>query len=270
MTMAIRRGLRIYGAIAAVVPKEHLAYNLWFWAEFILQIVAMVIYVYFWRAVYAGNATVGGLTLDQTLNYILLARILAPAIETRLIFHFGFLVGMGQVAVELTRPLDLQVRYYVENVTGLAMFLLLKLPLLVIAIVFFGLRLPADPAAWGACLVSLLLGYSAVFLFDWIFACLAFYTTETWGLSVVRVSVAQFFSGAWVPLAMMPGWLQQIAAGLPFAQAMAVPLSFLSGVASPAEAPGIWLVQLAWVLGLGLLSRLAFNVAVRKVTVQGG
>lgn len=237
MIHALRRQFAIYGAIAAVVPQEYLAYNLWFWAEFIAQILTMILYVYFWRAVYAGTDTLGGMTLPQTLNYILLARVLAPVIDSRLIFHFGFLIQQGQVAVELTRPLNLQARYYVEQLTGLGMYLLHKLPLLIIAIAFFGLRLPTDPGAW---------------------------------LAVVRVGVGQFFGGALVPLAMMPGWLQNVAAAMPFGQALAVPLSFLSGVTSPAAAPGLWLVQLAWVMGLGLLSRLVFNAAVRKVTVQGG
>jgi ABC-2 type transport system permease protein len=102
------------------------------------------------------------------------------------------------------------------------------------------------------------------------FACLAFYVTETWGLSVVRVAAGSFFSGAIMPLVMMPGWLQNLAASLPFAQAMAVPVSFLSGISTFAEAPRVWAIQIVWLLGLLVLSRMVFNVAVRKVTVQGG
>ena len=82
--------------------------------------------------------------------------------------------------------------------------------------------------------------------------------------------MATFFSGMLIPLPMMPGWLQDIAAALPFAQAIYVPASFLSGINSPANAPQIWLVQLAWLIGLGLLSRWSFSIAVRQVTVQGG
>ncbi len=109
-----------------------------------------------------------------------------------------------------------------------------------------------------------------LFLFDWMFACLAFYVTETWGLSVVRIGVGSFFSGALVPLAMMPGWLQKLAASMPFAQALSVPVSFLSGITPLAEAPRLWLIQLAWLAGLLVVSRLVFRVAMRKVTVQGG
>lgn len=267
---SLRRQAAVYGAIAALMPKLYLAYNVWVWMEFIAQIITMTIFVYFWRAVFASATTLGGLTVRQTINYILLAQVLAPLVETRLIFQFGFLIRDGALAVELVRPLDLQGRFYVENMAGLALYMLQKLPLIAMAVLFFGLQIPLAPAVWGAFSLSVILGRSVLFFFDWTFACLAFYSTETWGLSVVRVGVAAFFSGALVPLAMMPDWLQNVAAALPFAQALAVPASLLSGVTPLAEAPRLWLVQLIWLAAMFTLSRIVFNIAVRKITVQGG
>jgi ABC-2 type transport system permease protein len=270
MFQAIRRRAGVYSAFAAMVPKQYLAYNLWVWMEFVVQIVAMTIFVFFWRAVYANNVTVGGLTLQQTLNYILLAQTLNPLIENRLIFRFGWLIREGYVSVELVRPVDFQLRSYVEELTSLFIFLAQKIPLLLLAALLFGLQLPSNPAVWLCFLVSLLLGQALLFCFDWAFACIAFYSTETWGLSVVRVGVAAFFSGSLLPLQMMPGWLREITNALPFGQALYVPVSFLSGITTPADAPRVWLVQLAWLAGMLVLSRLVFRVAVRQVTVQGG
>jgi len=270
MIQSLRRQANIYGAIAAMVPKEYSAYSVWVWMQFVVQVLSMMIFVYFWRAVYAGASTLGGLDLQQTINYILLAQILMPLVETRMIFSFGFMVRNGGIAVELLRPLDFQGRFYVENLAGLGVFAVEKLPLLLIAIVFFGLQLPVDLGVWIVFAVSLILGTTILFLFDWIFACIAFYSTETWGLSVVRVGIATFFSGALVPLTMMPGWLQGIAAALPFAQTIYVPVSFLSGITPVANAPQVWLVQLAWLAVLLVLSRWVFGRAVRQVTVQGG
>ncbi|HEX7973560.1 MAG TPA: ABC-2 family transporter protein [Anaerolineales bacterium] len=264
------RAARVYAAIVAMVPKTFLAYSTWFWMQFFVQILAMTIFVYFWRAVYSNTSTLGGLDLKQTLNYILLAQILLPVVNTRLILNFGFIVSQGMVAIELLRPVDFQGRYYVENLAGLALSLLLKLPLLLLAWLLFGLQLPANPLVWGAFLISLLLGHAVLFFFDWIFACLAFYSTETWGLNILREGVATFFSGALVPLTMMPGWLQAAAQAMPFSQALYVPVSILSGISPLSGVPRLWLVQLAWLAGLGLLSRLVFSLAVRKVTVQGG
>jgi ABC-2 type transport system permease protein len=270
MIQSVRRALFIYTAIAGTAVKVRLAYNLWVWSDFFVTLISMFIFVYFWRAVYAGTTLLGGMTVKQTITYVLLARLLAPLVEARMIMNFGFMIRNGRVAVELARPLDLQLNNAVQTFAELAAFLVQRLPIFLFAWLFFGLQLPPDLVSWGAFVVSLLLGAAVVFLFDWMFACLAFYTTETWGLSVVRVGVGSFFSGALVPLAMMPGWLQHLAAAMPFAQAISVPISFLIGTVPLADVPRIWLIQLLWLAGLWVASRWAFNRAVRKVTVQGG
>ncbi len=270
MMRVLRRQASIYGALAAMEAKLYLAYNYYVLVDYVVQILSMIIYVYFWRAIYTGANTLGGLTLTQTINYILLARILAPLLETRTIFRFGFLLRSGDFALELVRPVDFLARQYVEHLTGVLMFFVRSVPLFILAWLVFGLQLPARLDAWLDFAVSIWLGQSALFFFDWIFACLAFYSTETWGLSMVRTGVAAFFSGSLVPLTMMPGWLQDVTAAMPFAQALAVPAGFLSGITSVADAPRVWLVQAAWLVGLAVLSRLVFSVSVRKVTVQGG
>ena len=270
MIQSLKRNVSIYSGIAATAVKTRLAYNMWVWADFVVTLVSMIVFVYFWRAVYEGTSSLGGLALSQTITYILLARLLSPLIETRTIFFFGFMIRQGQIAVELTRPLDFQARIMVESLAEILTFLVQRLPLFLIAFVFFDMHLPTDPLLWLAFFVSLFLGQLVIFLFDWMFACLAFYVTETWGLSVVRVGAGSFFSGALVPLVMMPGWLQKIAAGMPFAQALAVPVSFLSGISTWADAPQVWLTQVVWVLVLFVLSRIVFSIAIRQVTVQGG
>lgn len=266
----MRRVMRVYGAVLAMVPKFYMAYRAWVWAEFVVQIISMTILVFFWRGVYASSSTLSGLSLTTTLNYILIAQLLLPLIENRLIFNFGWMIREGQVAIDLLRPMDFQGRFYVDAVGNLALNLLLKVPLLIIAVIFFGLQLPSDPAVWAAFLIALLLGHAVLFFFDWIFSCLAFYSTETWGLSVVRVAVATFFSGSLVPLQMLPDWLRGIADALPFAQSVAVPVSLLSGITPLGDAPGVWAIQGLWLIGLLIVSRIVFNVSVRKITVQGG
>ena len=86
----------------------------------------------------------------------------------------------------------------------------------------------------------------------------------------MRHALSTFFGGALVPLAMLPGWLRSLAEALPFAQGIAAPILVLSGVTPLAALPAVWGVQLLWLLGLWLVSRLAFARAVRQVTVHGG
>jgi ABC-2 type transport system permease protein len=270
MLTAIRRKAGAYAACAAVVPKTFLAYTVWVWMELAVQIIWLVVMSFFWRAVYAGQSSLSGLSFGQTISYILLAQVLSPLLQGESIFSFGHLVREGAIVIELLRPIDFQGRSYAEQLARMATVLALKIPLLAVAVIFFGLRLPASPLVWAAFLLALLLGHAVLFCFDWIFGCLAFYSTETWGLSVLREGFTTFFSGALLPLAMLPGWLRGLTDALPFAQALYVPVAILSGITPLSEAPRSWLVQLAWLAGLLLASRLVFRLAVRRVTVQGG
>ncbi len=270
MIATARRRLSTYAAMAATVPKVSLAYRLWFWVNILLSVISLTVFVYFWRAVYAGNATVGGLTLDSTLQYILLAQIFTPLTELFLIFEFGWGLREGGIGHVLLRPLDMQTSYYVIVLTQTAVELVQRLPTALVATLVFGLRWPADPRVWAVFLLSALLGRSVMFLFEWILACVTFYTTEVWGLSVIVSGLGLFFSGALVPLDMMPAWLRSLTLAMPFAQALAVPVSLLSGTAPLSQAPALLLTQAAWLLGLAAASRLAFSVAVRQVTIQGG
>ncbi len=271
MVAAAKRNWRAYGGMAAVVPKLFMAYSIWVWMELFVQTIAVVIFVAFWRAVFASTATIGGLTLDQTLNYILLARIFADmASQTSVIYDFGAGLREGQIVAGLLRPLDFQLTLYLQNLANAGINLLLKAPLALFIALVYGLQLPSQPAVWLAFLVTLLLGHAVLFCFDWILGCTAFYSTEIWGMSVVRFSLGLFFSGALIPLEMLPGWLRTVSTVLPFSQAVYLPVSLLSGITPLSAMPRIWLMQGAMLAALLLLSRVVFTRALRVITVQGG
>ncbi len=270
MILGLQRKLSIYGAVAATTSKEFLTYRAWFWLGMILNVIAMTMFVYFWKAVYANTSSIAGMDLQQTLNYILLARVLAPLGDMNMIFEFGYNLREGAMAVVMLRPLNLQGSYYVQSFARLAMLVIWEIPMALVATFVFGLQWATSPAVWGAFLVTAILGHTVLFFFDWILGCLTFYTTEVWGLGVLVEGVSLFFSGSLVPLVMMPGWLQAITHALPFAQAVYAPLSVLTGIVPLGQVWQVWLVQLAWIAGLGLASQMIFRVAIRKVTVQGG
>lgn len=271
MALALRRKLHVYGGMAAVVPKLFMAYSIWFWMELLVNIIAVVIFVAFWRAIYASTTTVSGLTFDQTLNYILLAQLFKEAGQvSNSIYDIGAGLREGQITAALLRPLDYQMAAYVQNVVQLGIGLMLNIPLALFIWLVYGLTLPADPMVWMAFVFTLLLGHAVMFFFDWIIGCTAFYSTEIWGMSVVRHSVAIFFSGALIPLDLMPDWLRTIATILPFSQAVYLPVSLLSGITPVSDMPRIWLMQIVFLGGLIVLSRVIFNRSVRVITVQGG
>lgn len=270
MIATLKRNIRIYGAIATLQPKLSLAYRAWFWSSIVLNTIAMAIYVFFWRAVYANETSIAGLEMQQTINYILLVQIFLPIADIFLLWEFGYNLREGRIAVELLRPVNLRANYYTQSLANMLSFLAWNVPMALVATFLFGLRWPTELMTWVVFLISVLLGRTVLYFFDWVLACITFYTTEVWGLGILLSGFGLFASGALVPLAMMPGWLQEILRLLPFAQVVYVPISLLTGILPTSEAPRLWLIQLAWIVGLGLFSQHFFRIAIRKVTVQGG
>jgi ABC-2 type transport system permease protein len=270
MIANLRREGAAYVAIAAMVPKTLLAFGWSTWVRVFQSIIGMVVFVYFWRAIYAHTASIAGLSLEATLGYILLARIFQPLGYMDLVFEFGYNLTEGAIAYLLVRPLDLQLAYYAEDLATVATGLVRQVPVTLLAVLFFGLRFPADPVVWAVFILSAVIGRSVLFCMDWILGCITFYTTEVWGLHTAVLGLTAFLSGGLVPLNMMPAWLRLIVQNTPFAQAIYVPISLLSGVTPLSQAPRLLSIQVVWLIGMALLSRLVFRVAVRRLTVQGG
>jgi len=270
MIRTTRRNLSIYTALFAMIPKLFMAYQLWFWIGLVLSIISMAILVFFWKAIYADTSSIAGLQLNQTLQYILLAFIFSPLTNNNLIWEFGSNLREGTIVHHLLRPINFQGMNYAQSLGSLVTELTLQIPMAVVAVLFFGLRFPHDLATWVAFLISALLGFTVMFFFMWFLACFTFYTTEIWGLGVLIGGITFFLSGALVPIVMMPAWLQKIVMAIPFAQALGVPISLLTGITPLSDAPHVWLIQILWIFAMWLISTLFFRVAVRKITVQGG
>ena len=89
-------------------------------------------------------------------------------------------------------------------------------------------------------------------------------------VGILRDGVALFLSGALIPLEFLPEGVRAIANFSPWAQALYVPISFLSGIRNPNTLPEAMLGQLFGIVILCLISRWIFARAVRVLTVQGG
>lgn len=271
MIASLKRGIGQVAALSAITVKHGLAYTPWFWNDVMGQVVLMIINVFFWRAVYERTPAINGVGIDQTIAYVLIANAIGLVISRTLIFEIGPMIREGKIGIELLRPVDFQLRMYAWSLTTVMGTMLQHMALLgLFACLCLGLRLTGSPSVWLWFLASLLTGHAILFFFDWTISMLAFYSTEVRGLAIFREGVVAFFSGLVIPLAMMPGWLQRIASWLPFGQILDTPVRLLTGLTPVQAAPRALLIQLLWLIGLAIVSRPAYRIAIRKITVQGG
>jgi ABC-2 type transport system permease protein len=264
-------GPRSYSAVARGSMMASMAYRFSFLFMVAGNIAYMFVAWYLWRSIYAGRATLRGLSFDQAFLYVVAGSSVFLLLKSYAEWRISRDIREGSVAVLLTKPVDYQL-YILADVLGSAATSLAVVAVptaLLLAFVFkvdiaLGPGLVLFPA-------SLVLAYLVNFNIDYTVGLLAFYTESTWGLSIVKDFLVSFLAGALLPLQFFPEPAQRILLWLPFQAVYYSPLTMLSQADRPVpDFLRMLAVQLFWVLASFALTRLLYRKAIKALRVSGG
>jgi ABC-2 type transport system permease protein len=180
-------------------------------------------------------------------------------------------IRTGEVAVDLTRPYDHQVWWAAVAYGKAAFYLVFRgIPPFAIGALAFHLRVPDQPGTWGAFLLSVTAAVGVAFAYGFLVELTAFWLIDIRGLRQFAWLTAQFLSGTFVPLVLLPDGIEPLARALPFAAMIQLPVEVFLDKHHGRDLIAVYAHQICWAVMLGLLGRLALRRAVRKVEVQGG
>jgi ABC-2 type transport system permease protein len=97
-----------------------------------------------------------------------------------------------------------------------------------------------------------------------------FKTHNLQGSFVLFEITTGFFSGRYLPIPLMPEWLQNISVFMPFRYTSDLPFRIYSGHIVGMEALSGILIEIIWILALFALGRFLMRRAEKKVIVFGG
>ncbi|MFI1781021.1 ABC transporter permease [Streptomyces rubiginosohelvolus] len=266
----LRALLRSHLACARMEFRAALTYRTAYLSSFAMMLLQIWLLTVVWKALYDGRAEVDGLSLSTMTAYATLTTLQYQLVSPWRSSPIDQRVREGKVAVDLLRP----VGFPGQMLSGQLGWASAAVPVLLVALPFALLigagRAPASAAAGFAYPVALIGALLVNQLLGLLLGMVSFWTLEVSGALMAYRFVAQFFSGALVPLWFMPGPVRAAAEWLPF-QATAYPPAavYLGQV----EGLGIVIalgVQLAWIGALGALSAFVWSRARRRVMSQGG
>jgi len=141
------------------------------------------------------------------------------------------------------------------------------IPALIAGILFLNIGIPTPVNAL-LFVFSIILTLNLTIMISYTTAMLVFWTKIGWSLRMIRFAVSGLFSGALIPLYLLPGNLKQIFYLTPFPSLVDAPISIYQGTAE--NVIQVFATQLFWILALLVLSSLLWRKAKKKLTVQGG
>jgi ABC-2 type transport system permease protein len=266
--------MRLYAAVALSGFKRYATYRVATVAGVFTNTVFGFIVAYTYAALWEMRPHLGGYDLSQALTFVWLGQALLATVA---LFGGGFQdelqerIRSGDIAVDLYRPVDLQL-WWLASDLGRAAFQLLGRGIvpMVCGALAFELTLPGSPLTWLWFLLSVVLAVCVGFAVRYLVALAAFWLLDGTGLSLMSGLLCMFFSGMVLPLNVFPGRLGEIAEALPWAAMLQVPADVFLGRRHGAAVLGALAFQAGWVVVLFAAGRALQSVATRKVVVQGG
>ena len=218
----------------------------------------------------AGGA-IAGYDPKSAMTYVWLTQALISPISLFMWNEVSERVRSGDIAVDLCRPVDLQMSYLVSDL-GRAAFEVLPrgLPPLLIGWATTGIHIPADPIVWLCGLLGLILGVCVSFACRFLMNLSSFWLLEIRGIHTLYMVASGILCGLLVPVHWFPGWMQAVANATPFPSLLQTPVDLLSGRTTGAAASTALLTQAAWLLVMLALGRVALARGARRLVVQGG
>lgn len=241
-------------------------------AGLITQVVFGLIIMMVFQAFYATNSqTDHPLSLGQVITYVWLGQALLGMLPWNGDPEIRALVRSGGIAYELLRPVDLYVYWFARAVAlRTAPTLLRAVPMVVLAMVFFGMKVPPD--------VGSALGFTIVMVGTLAMSCAItvlvgitlMWTVSGEGIVHLLPSVVTLLSGMLVPIPLFPDWAQPILEFLPFQALVDAPYRVYLGNIPLEELGWVVLHQWLWIAVLVLGGRALLQRGLKKMVVQGG
>ena len=223
-------------------------------------------------AIGTAGGQLGGYAAATGVTYVWVSQALLGSLEIFQLELLALRVRTGDIAVDLARPVDLQLQFAAQDLgRALAVILPRGAPILAVGALTFGLALPRDPLAYVAGTVSFGLGLGVSFACRYLVNLLALWLLDVRGIFTTYVTVTSVLCGLIVPVTWFPPWLATAAAATPFPSILQAPADVLTGrVHGAGPVAGILAVQLCWLVATVTAGQVMQRVGVRRLVVQGG
>lgn len=222
-------------------------------------------------AIESAGGNLGGYTAGTISAYVWLSQGLIGAIELSGMAEIGNRVRTGDVAIDFTRPVDLQTWHLAEDMGRAAYTLIPRgVPSVLVGALTVGLVMPTTVLPYVLGAFSIVAGVAISFYGRYAVNILGFWLLDTRGARTLYMVSSGFLAGLYVPVSLFPGWLHTLAYCTPFPSILQTPINVISGKDVGLDAAADLVMQAGWLVALCLLGRWLTSAGRRQLVLNGG
>ncbi|MGN0422369.1 MAG: ABC transporter permease [Lachnospiraceae bacterium] len=232
-------------------------------------LVQFILMYFFWKAVYRDNIAINGRTFSEMFIYLTFSTSILAAFLYPSISFMSSDIRSGKIVTLLLKPMDYQMQYLCKQ-CGIFLFMSTLLCPILLAVC---LSQKFIPGIGRLCLfiVSLLLGFLFITVFDFLLGTLCFWTENGWGIISLKTVLFDILSGGMIPLDLLPDWARMIVIQyMPFSKVVYAPVMILQGKYRMEEILYQYGILLVWILLCFGAGRMILHWAYKGIISNGG
>ena len=234
-------------------------------------LVSPIIYLAVWTSIANSKGNVSGLTANDFVTYYMTLLIVDQITSNIVIHTFAYKVQDGTLSGELVRPIHPMLTNALIN--NIAFKVLTIMGFIPIWIILFFLYKPdySSVTLTGVLLAipALIMGFFVGFLLTASITSLAFWTTRVYSIHEFYYALILLFSGQFVPLTLMPKFVQDVAQFLPFQLSIYYPIQLILGILSTAQIIQGYLVGVIWLIAAIVIFNMMWRNGVKRYSAVG-
>jgi ABC-2 type transport system permease protein len=270
----LARRVASWWTILRISLEERLVYRGDFALGTLMRFLPLVTQVFMWGAIFETvGGTIVGYSFHDMIAYYLLTQVSRafssmPGLAT----NIALIIRNGEIKKYLIQPVDLVGFLLLSRLAHkLVYYVVAAGPY---ALVFYLCRdyfsgWP-DATTFAAFLASLVMSFLLGYFLEATLGMLGFWFLEVSSLLFVYMLFSFFFSGHMFPIDMLPGFWGTLVRALPLQYLAYFPAAGFLGKIQGAELAWGLGLQLAWLVGFIVLSRVTFHLGVKRYSGYGG
>jgi ABC-2 type transport system permease protein len=234
------------------------------------MIAEPVIYLVVWSTIAQSNGgSVGGYTPGQFAAYYIVWTLVRNMNIVFTPYGWESRIRRGEFSAMLLRPIH-PIHYDLSFFAGWkVVVIILWLPLAACLALIFHPVLHPTPLEVGVFFLAIWGAYLIRSVLLWLLGLISFWTTRVGAIYELYFAAELLLSGRLVPMSLMPSWVQNVAAFLPFQWTFGFPINALIGKLSADELLYGLGMQVLWIaIGSGIMA-LVWRASVRRYSAVG-
>jgi ABC-2 type transport system permease protein len=246
--------------------KEDLSDRSRFLIYVISKPIFMLISIIIWTAIFSNseNETIGGFSIEQTINYFIFLAIFSGINYTNLSAKMGSLIYSGQLSELLLKPVNLSLQLTFKSLGGRVFALFYEsIPALAFALIFFSFKIPSALMLFFS-ILSIFLGLIINCFFSLIWSLMYFKLLNHWPFERIKNYLISFLMGSYIPINFLPLAFQDILKYLPFNYFVYEPARIFLNIYPLSQVIGILMLQAFWIIIFYFFFNYLFKKTIKK------